>query len=217
LYNAYYQHKLNRDIRFIVEQGNNNKTKILDLGCGTGLLSLPFLKRDCHVIAVDISAEMLDILMKDVPVDKIDNIKIIKSEAMKYVQDSLSNDTKYDAVVISALLHHLVDYNEFIKNAGKLVRAGGILYIAFEPLKQEIKSKIKYTWHKIIRNMDEYFFRLNLRIKGVEPNSVINSVDGFEIIHLDKFCVRRSSLFAFISDAIIGSENAFSIIARRNK
>ena len=234
LYNFHNSKRLYCETGYIMDILESGKEiSVLDLGCGTGLLSSYFLKnKNCKITAVDLSAEMLDIFRENT--SKKDNLQLVKCEAMGFMFKSVNEGVKYNAVVMSALLHHLVNIDEFIKVACKLVDTGGILYIAFEPLKQEIKSKVRYIGHKIIRTLDEAGFHLYLKAKNIEPESkgmadyqlVFGGVepltlidnfnrDEFRVISLNRFCVRRSGILAFISDSIIGTENSFSLIMRR--
>lgn len=237
LYNFYNRRKIRCEVNFIMKQLVNNKVvrnRILDLGCGTGFLALPFMQAGVDSItAVDISTQMLKVFETKIPKDQRTRVEIINSEVIKFVRDSLTKETRYEVVAMSALLHHLVDIEEFVKSSCQLVRPGGFFYVAFEPLKQEISSEFRFFWHRVIRALDETLFHIYLRMKGVEPEKkgiadyqftlggiephrVIDGLgNDFEIISLNKCCVRRSGILAFISGSIVRSENTFSLIARR--
>src|ERR1051325_6993430 len=47
------------DIRYYVERALEKPESILELGCGTGRITLPLLRRGLSVTAVDISSGML--------------------------------------------------------------------------------------------------------------------------------------------------------------
>ena len=234
LFNSYSQRRLRREVDFVLDGLNLGVPRIVDLGCGTGLLSsLFFSSADCDIIAVDLSKEMLDIFEDSVLMGGESSVELVKKEAMEFIQESLSKRIGYDVVAVSALLHHLVDVEVFVSTACELVRPGGFLYIAFEPLKQEVKSRTRYFWHRVIRSLDENLFALSLWIRGiasekkgladyqlafggVDPCSVVGSLGSdFVVSSLSKFCVRRSSFLALVSDRVIKSENSFSLIARR--
>lgn len=232
LFNFYNRKRVRHEVNFIVKELSKNKREydIIDLGCGTGFLTQYFLETErCNITAVDLSPEMLEIFETRIPEERRTKIKIIKSEVAAFVRREKKS---YDAVVMSALLHHLVNVEEFVRSSCQLVRRGGFYYIAFEPLKQEITSKTRFILHRAIRALDNAYFQAYLRLKnlrleqsiadyqvtlgGIEPGKIIASLkDDFQIISLNKFCVRRLGLLALLSDSIVRSENTFSLIARR--
>ena len=237
LYNFYNQRRMRRDADFIVNHLDDGRhtVNILDLGCGTGLLSSHFLRYErCNVTALDLSAEMLSIFRESVSKEQADRLTLVNQEASEFIADSIKKETLYSAVVMSALLHHLVDIGEFVRSACKLIAPNGFLYVAFEPLRQDIdRHSSRYCCHRAVRSLDETCFNVELRLRGIKPETkgladyqlILGGVDprdvvtglggGIEVVTLKKFCVRRSSILAFVSGSIIGSENSFSLIARR--
>ena len=70
--NFYYTRKVNRDVDFIMKN-LKNKPSVLELGPGTGHLTLKLLKYDVDITGVDISKDMLNVLRGKIPENK--NIK----------------------------------------------------------------------------------------------------------------------------------------------
>jgi phosphatidylethanolamine/phosphatidyl-N-methylethanolamine N-methyltransferase len=54
---------------------------VLDVGVGTGL-SLEYYPRDCHVTGIDLSAEMLEVAEKRRRKLKLDNVTLLRMDAM---------------------------------------------------------------------------------------------------------------------------------------
>jgi SAM-dependent methyltransferase len=50
------------DIGFFLDYARKSQGKVLELGCGTGRITLPLIKEGLEVVAIDISRRMLDVL-----------------------------------------------------------------------------------------------------------------------------------------------------------
>lgn len=241
MFNFYYQQKSRRDVAFICEEllkgKEGQRVEVLDLGCGTGFLTLRFLQRDgFNVTAVDISPEMLGVLQGKVPAAKKSRVRLVNQEIFEF---TVQKEVDYDAVVMSALLHHVVDVEELIERSCALVRDGGFYYVAYEPLKQPIDLQMKFFFHSLIREVDQWLHKVYLKAKnvpmaadhehsladyrstlgGLEAEIVVKTLKqkDFEIISVEKFCARSFGILAWLADAVIGSENTFSVTAKKRK
>tara|TARA_B100000900_G_scaffold74911_1_gene59788 strand:+ start:2680 stop:3357 length:678 start_codon:yes stop_codon:yes gene_type:complete len=102
----------------------NDKTKILDIGCGDGEIPIQILKRkNCDITAVDGSEAMLDEFYKKVNNNKITNIKIMNS----LIDDELLLDSKFDIVMCNSLVHHINDIKSFWRNLIRLTDNNGVI------------------------------------------------------------------------------------------
>ena len=99
--------------------------KILDIGCGGGLISEPFALMGSDVTAIDASA-------KNIEVAKIHSQK----SGLKINYQNLSaeelvkTDEKFDVVFALEIIEHVADVEEFIKACKNLVKPGGLIFIA---------------------------------------------------------------------------------------
>jgi ubiquinone/menaquinone biosynthesis C-methylase UbiE len=97
--------------------------RVLDIGCGTGLLSLKFLETaECTVSGVDLSEGMLDIF-KD-KIDKLnlsDRVKIMPGDAA----DLEFEDSSFDIIASTVTLHHVVDKQPAIDKIYRLLKPKG--------------------------------------------------------------------------------------------
>jgi ubiquinone/menaquinone biosynthesis C-methylase UbiE len=115
-----HQQLLNR----AVELSNvKNGEKVLDIGCGTGLLSLKFLeKADCSITGIDSSQEMLSIFS-----DKIKKLNLSDRITLKF-EDATALDFKpnsFDIVAATVALHHLKDKYPTIKKIHDVLKPEG--------------------------------------------------------------------------------------------
>lgn len=97
--------------------------KVLDIGCGTGLLSLKFLKRaECNITAIDSSLEMLSIFIKKIQ-------KLGLSSRIKYkLEDAKNldfNSNSFDIVASTVTLHHLQNKYPTIEKIYKILKPNG--------------------------------------------------------------------------------------------
>ena len=93
-------------LNLVVELSDVKKgQKVLDIGCGTGLLSLKFLKKgDCSITGVDSSQEMLSIFN-----NKITQLGLSDKIATKLedAADLNFEENSFDVVASTVTLHHL--------------------------------------------------------------------------------------------------------------
>jgi ubiquinone/menaquinone biosynthesis C-methylase UbiE len=96
---------------------------VLDIGCGTGLLSLKFLKEaDCSIYGIDSSSEMLEIFK-----DKIAELGLSEKISLE-VEDVENLDFKkdsFDIIASTVTLHHVQDKYPVIKRIYNLLKVGG--------------------------------------------------------------------------------------------
>ena len=110
-------------LNLVVELSNvKNGQKVLDIGCGTGLLSLKFLeKTGCSITGVDSSPEMLSIFR-----DKIKKLDL--SAIVCKLEDAKALDFEpnmFDVVASTVTLHHLTDKFPTIKKIHEILKPEG--------------------------------------------------------------------------------------------
>ena len=108
------------------------KIKILDVGCGGGLLSEPMTRLGAEVVGLDASD-------KNINVAKIharrNNLKI------KYLCTSPENfktHEKFDVILNMEIIEHVEDVDFFLKSCTKLLKKDGIMFVA--TLNKTLKS-----------------------------------------------------------------------------
>ena len=106
--------------------------KILDIGCGGGLLSEPMCRLGASVVGIDASKK---------------NIKVAKFHAKKNKlkidykvasPENLKTKVKFDVVLNMEIVEHVEDINFFIKESSKLLKKNGVMFVA--TLNKTLKS-----------------------------------------------------------------------------
>ncbi|HOK41074.1 MAG TPA: methyltransferase domain-containing protein [bacterium] len=108
----------------VVKKSNvKNCEKVLDIGIGTGLLSLKFLKaKDCQITGIDNSKEMLKICK-----EKINELKLTDKIQLKQMDAHNLDfpDNSFDIVASTVSLHHIKDKLPVIKKIYSILKQDG--------------------------------------------------------------------------------------------
>ncbi|MBU2082179.1 class I SAM-dependent methyltransferase [Patescibacteria group bacterium] len=156
IWNSYWT-----DIKLIDSILKNKKEPvILDVGCGTGLLSKAFLELGYTLYALDLSPDMLD-LYKYPGKGKLIKICI---EVEKFFEE---NTQKYDLIMFAASLHHIYEYKKVIRMALGMLKEDGLIFIFNEPLKKRsllelldaFINKLIHSPKKVIPTVYDHLFK----------------------------------------------------------
>ena len=110
------------------------KVKILDIGCGGGLLSEPMCRMGADVTGIDASSKNINIAKIHA---RKNNLKI------KYICSSpekLETNVKYDVILNMEIVEHVENVPIFLNSCTKLLKKNGIMFIA--TLNKTLKSYI---------------------------------------------------------------------------
>ena len=98
--------------------------KILDIGCGGGLLSEPMCRLGADVTGIDASKKNIQVAKLHA---KKSNLKI------KYISTSPENfktNIKFDVILNMEIIEHVEDVSFFLKSCSSLLKKEGIMFIA---------------------------------------------------------------------------------------
>ncbi|NPA03812.1 MAG: class I SAM-dependent methyltransferase, partial [Epsilonproteobacteria bacterium] len=95
------------------------KYKILDIGCGSGLLSYNLLDIAKEIIGIDTSKGMVEVFNQKSPSPTI----------RAYQKEITECKEQFDLVVTSMTLHHIPKIEPFFKEVRKRVKKGGYFFI----------------------------------------------------------------------------------------
>ena len=103
----------------------NEKSKVLDIGFGTGVLTHKLYENGHQVDGIDFSGEMIAIAQTKMP-----RANLIEWDISNGLPDEMLS-MKYDAIISTYALHHLTDEAKikFIQNLLSLLNDGGKIYI----------------------------------------------------------------------------------------
>ena len=108
--------------------------KILDIGCGGGLLSEPMCRLGADVVGIDASEKNINIAKLHA---EKNNLKI------NYICSSPENlkvNTKFDVILNMEIVEHVEDISLFLSSCSKLLRKNGIMFVA--TLNKTLKSYV---------------------------------------------------------------------------
>ena len=118
---------------------NENKTplkniKILDIGCGGGLLSEPMSRLGAKITAIDASKNNIEVAKLHA---KKNNLKI------NYIctsPEKLNTKSQFDVILNMEIVEHVENVDFFLKSCSKLLKKNGIMFVA--TLNKTLKSYI---------------------------------------------------------------------------
>ena len=108
--------------------------KLLDIGCGGGLLSEPMCRLGANVVGIDASKKNIEVAKFHA---KKNNLKIDYKVASP---EMLKNKTRFDVILNMEIVEHVNDIDFFIKESSKLLKKNGIMFIA--TLNKTLKSYV---------------------------------------------------------------------------
>jgi len=128
-------------------------TKILELGCGTGQLSLFLSRSNREIFAVDISNSSLKLGENFRRRHEINNTYFMKMD----VFDLKFKKNTFDYTVSNGVLHHTKDAEEAFKCLVKVTKPGGILVIGLYHKYGRTLTRVKQKLAKIVGDKISYF------------------------------------------------------------
>ena len=160
--------------------------KILDIGCGGGLLSEPMCRLGASVVGIDASKKNIQVAKFHAKKSKLKiDYKVASPEKLK-------TKVKFDVILNMEIVEHVEDINFFIKESTRLLKKNGIMFIA--TLNKTLKSYAfaiigaeyilkwlpigTHDWEKFIKPDD-------LVSISKKNNLVLKNLDGMQFNILD--------------------------------
>ena len=98
--------------------------KILDIGCGGGLLSEPMCRLGADVTGIDASEKNIQIAKLHAKKNNL-NIKYLSTSP-----ENFKTRVKFDVILNMEIIEHVEDVNFFLKSCSSLLRKDGIMFVA---------------------------------------------------------------------------------------
>jgi len=180
------------------------KIKILDIGCGGGLLSEPMCRLGADVIGIDASKNNIEIAKIHAKKNKL------KINYMRATPEVLKKK-KFDVILNMEIVEHVEDVNFFIKKSSELLKKNGLMFVA--TLNKTLKSYL----FAIIGA--EYFLRW-LPIGTHDWNKFVKPEDLVEIAETSNLKLEKldGMSFNFLTDQWnLNSDTSVNYIAKFKK
>lgn len=135
--------------RDAIKNGNLSGFKILDVGCGAGIVSEALAKLGGNVVGLDPSKTLIKSAMDHMPSALQSNLKytcgLIEDHAEEF-------SNHYDLVVTSEVLEHVIDKKSFLRGCVRCLKPGGSVFIT-------TINKTLNAWFTM-KLVGEYLFRI---------------------------------------------------------
>ena len=177
------------------------KLKILDIGCGGGLLCEPLNKLGATITGIDASKNNIEVAKLH---SKEMNLDI------KYIHcspENLNLQNEYNVVLAMEVVEHLLDINIFMQNCSKLIKKNGIMFVA--TLNKNLKSYIfgivgaEYIlrWLPIgTHDWDKFLTPQDLEIISSKNNFITDELIGMKFnLFSNKWCQSKDVSVNYIS------------------
>ncbi len=179
------------------------KIKILDVGCGGGLLSEPLTRLGAKVIGIDASDKNINVAKLHAKKSNL-NIKYFCKSP-----ENFETKEKFDVILNMEIVEHVADVNFFLKSCSKLLKKNGIMFVA--TINKTLKSYLfaivgaeyilrwlpigTHEWEKFVKpeeleeTLKNYNFELS-DISGLKFNIINNQwyfSDDKSVNYISKF------------------------------
>ena len=185
---SYIKESIIKNFKLKIKNKPLEKIKILDIGCGGGLLSEPMSKLGADVVGIDASKNNIKIAELHA---KKSNLKI------RYYctsPEKFKTETKFDVILNMEIIEHVNDVDFYLKSCSRLLKKNGIMFVA--TLNKTLKSYLfaivgaEYIlrWLPIGTHDWEKFIKPNDLINMLKKYKLeVNKLDGvkFDIIKND--------------------------------
>ena len=181
-------HRLNPiRLQYILSKCDLNKKKVLDIGCGGGILSEELCKQGAKVTGIDSSSKSISIAKQHAEQNNYD---------IKYINKSIFEITDlgiYDFIICFEMIEHINEPNDLIKKIKELSskKSGLFLSTINRNLKSFILAKImaEYVFNYVPKGTHQYakFITPYELTKMLENNNYkLNDISGLNFNPLDE-------------------------------
>ena len=184
----YITEKIKQEFKLINQNNSYLKDlKILDIGCGGGLISEPLARLGGEVTGIDASEKNIKVAKLH---SKKNNLNI---NYLNRSPEQLNNSEKFDIILNLEIVEHVENVDLYIKSCSNLLKKNGIMFTA--TLNRTIVSYIKaivgaeyilrwlpigtHDWNKFIKpeELEKKLSSANfstIDVKGLEFNPLFN-------------------------------------------
>ena len=159
---------------------------VLDLGCGTGNLSLKLLDNGARVTGIDLSPAMVaQVRRKAASLGRGEAFTAVVGSADELAALAGADHLMpaIDAVCVSSVLHHLFDYLEPLRQLRTLAPGLAGIFVTHEPLVRtglRRSGRFASRYNEVVRNLDVGLSRRIQRPVERVPDSPIADYHAFK-------------------------------------
>jgi ubiquinone/menaquinone biosynthesis C-methylase UbiE len=156
-----------------IDRALSNGQTVLDVGCGTGLITNLFALRypNSQFTAVDF-ADSIDFAKNFAKSNQINNVEFIKQDF-----DQLLTNRTYDVVICQGVLHHMPNYIDAANKLKHLTRKTLVVGL-YHPWGKFAKKWVKINYENAILQQDQDNHPYETAFTA---NQVINLFDNFTL------------------------------------
>jgi ubiquinone/menaquinone biosynthesis C-methylase UbiE len=166
IFNAIEQERLKEALRTAVEAVSTGARplKALDYGCGSGNLTRHLIELGMETTSADISEGFLALIERHLSQTGLSKVLTINGKDLSNIPSN-----EFDFVATYSVLHHVPDYLHIVKEMGRVLKPGGVIYIDHEVNESYYKRPKEYIEFlqkaRPAVNLKRYL-RLLLDVKG---------------------------------------------------
>ncbi|NHI92864.1 MAG: class I SAM-dependent methyltransferase [Candidatus Lokiarchaeota archaeon] len=173
------QYKLGLNLLNELEFHENEK--ILDLGCGTGKLSIAMAERypSCEIIGIDLDQNMINQAKMNLKKEKINNISFLTVDFLKYTPNFL-----FDVIFSNSVIHWIDDKKAVFQKIKEILNTNGRVGIQM-PSSNNL-SEITTLFIKPIENLNlqNYFEHWRFPMKRISQKKLKSIIDQLEFSNI---------------------------------
>ncbi|KAJ9476040.1 Methyltransf_11 domain-containing protein [Pseudozyma hubeiensis] len=110
--------------------GSLSTSSVLEIGCGTGLLTIPLAKHSDSVVALDTASGMIDMLHSKVRTEGLESKVQAKVKLLESSDDEVLEGRRFDVVVSHLVFHHVPDMLQLVKVMWGTLKKGGRIWVS---------------------------------------------------------------------------------------
>jgi len=115
-----------RILLLTIEKYLKPNSNVIDLGCGVGTLDFYIASRNCSVVGIDVSKNAIKKAKESAQVLGLQKkMEFVAEEAETY-----KSIKKYDLILMTEIIEHVVDDNKLLIRFHRLLNNGGILILS---------------------------------------------------------------------------------------
>jgi ubiquinone biosynthesis O-methyltransferase len=116
-----------------------SRVRLLDIGCGGGVLTEEFAALGCQVTGIDISPQSIAVAQAHASISGLD-IDYQVGSGTSLAFDNLS----FEAVSCCDVLEHIQDWKQVLREAARVLVPGGLFF--FDTINRTLKSRVTFIF-----------------------------------------------------------------------